>query len=102
MPHTLGKWTKEGDHIVARDDVGLVNNDGNSIAILFGPDEVANAALIAAAPELLQRLKEARDAIASLPDDALGIAERDCYQWTIKNELLSYIDDAIAKAGGAQ
>ena len=50
---------------------------------------------------VLQRLKEARDAIASLPDDALGISTagaNERYHWYIKDELLAKIDDAIAQA----
>lgn len=57
-----------------------------------------------AAPGLLKRLKDARRAIASLPDDALGIvtAGTERYHYFIKDELLHYIDVELAKAQGAQ
>ncbi len=56
--------------------------------------------LFRAAPELLKRLKDARAAIASLPDDALGIvtAGTERYHWYIKDELLHYIDVELANA----
>ena len=59
---------------------------------------LANAALLAAAPELLQRLKETRDAIANLPDEAMGIAGDAIASWPFKLELLDHIDGTIAKA----
>ena len=51
---------------------------------------------------LLQRLKEARDAIESLPNDALGvnIIGDGRYHWYIKYELLDNIDAAIARGEG--
>lgn len=42
-------------------------------------------------------LSDARDAIASLPDDALGMAADGRYQWPIKAELLSKIDSALGE-----
>ena len=105
MTHTPGTWKKEGDHIVARDILGKVSNGSNSIAVVYGPDKEDNANLIAAVTELLARLKQARDAIASLPGDALGVevAGDGRSHWHIKDELMGYIDAAIAQAeGGAQ
>jgi len=92
------------------------------------PDDVlrwqANAALIAAAPtaphecdipgcpgvenkrkldafdDLLASLKDARDAIASLPPDTLGYARDGLIGWPIKVELLTNINANIAKARG--
>ena len=68
---------------------------------------LANARLIAAAPELYQRLTEAREAIASLDDGALGWGEEPHGMlgkniYPIKDELLHYIDAALAKARGDQ
>jgi hypothetical protein len=61
-----------------------------------------NSRAIAAVPELLQRLKEARSAIASLPTTALGIGQDASTHWPIRDELLSNIDATIAKAEGTQ
>lgn len=65
----------------------------------------ANARLIAAAPELYERLKEARDAIASLPEYALGgediLHPHDgevLGHYPIRDELLSNINAALSKA----
>ena len=47
---------------------------------------------------LLEALKDARGAIDSLDEHDLGVATgSDGYQWPIKAELLSKIDEAIAK-----
>lgn len=67
----------------------------------------ANARLIASAPELYERLKEARDAIASLPEYALG--GESIYSshtgeivgdYPIRDKLLHHIDAALSKAAG--
>jgi hypothetical protein len=60
----------------------------------------ANSALIIAAPELLKVCKDARDAIASLPEEALGIAYDTRDHWPIRDELLHNLDEAIKKATG--
>lgn len=71
------------------------------------PAVEANARLIASAPELYERLKEARDAIASLPEYALG--GESIYSshtgeivgdYPIRDELLHHIDAALSKAAG--
>lgn len=58
------------------------------------------AKLIAAAESRVSRLegalKDARSAIASLDDEALGWANDDANQWPIKHELLSNIDAALS------
>ena len=110
MTFTPGPWEVaelhfDGYHIKQRGtfeirtpkyDIATYNQTGGPFR------KLADAQLAAAAPELLKRLKEARAAIASLPDDALGVAGSDRYQWPIKAEFLSYVDDAIAKAEGEQ
>ena len=112
MTFTPGPWEVaelhfDGYHIKQRGtfeirtpkyDIATYNQTGGPFR------KLADAQLAAAAPELLKRLKEARAAIASLPDDALGIvtagAER--YHWYIKDELLHYIDVELAKAESVQ
>ena len=62
--HTAGKWFIDGDDLVA-DGPGSVRiwaegdgaNDGELIALAEGPDAMANARLIYAAPLLLEALK---------------------------------------------
>jgi len=73
----------------------------------YGDESEANARLISAAPELYERLKEARDAIASLPEYALGgeniVHPHDgevVGHYPIRDELLSNIDAALSKAAG--
>ena len=109
---TKGPWTYEnnwpevriisagGAHIIADYDTSFVE---------YPDDEAneANARLIAAAPELYERLKEARDAIASLPEYALGgeniVHPHDGVvvgHYPIRDELLSNIDAALSKAAG--
>jgi septal ring factor EnvC (AmiA/AmiB activator) len=55
------------------------------------------------AERLAGRLRECKQAIATMPEDALGMASVDGrYEWPIRNELLSYVDAALAAhdAGG--
>lgn len=107
MTHTKGPWRVDG---APGYDAPVIYGNGRPIAKVLYDDgsedrEVDdNAALIAAAPELFARLRNARHAIASLPDDALGIAMESNGEagWPIKDELLSYIDAAIAKVEGSQ
>jgi len=72
------------------------------------------ANLWVAAPLMQLRLKEARDAIATLPIDALGTCsapdfignrtgegvDYDTTQWGVRDELLGHIDDALKEAKG--
>ena len=53
MSHTKGKW--EVGH---REHYKTIHSNGIPIANLIGNDREANARLIAAAPELLEALKE--------------------------------------------
>ena len=89
MTHTPGEWTAEGKHIIARDNAGLVNNDGNSIAILYGPDRTDNAALITAAPGLLEACKAALYRFGSYDSD-----------YTAMNLTMEKLRTIITKAEG--
>ena len=60
----------------------------------------ADRPLIAAAPLLHHRLTEARTAIASRPDDALGHDTSRDGGWPFRDELLHRIDEALAAARG--
>ena len=64
----------------------------------------ANADLMAAAPEMEKCLKDARDAIASLDEGALGWAhtEEGEPMYPYRDELLHNIDEALAKAHGKE
>lgn len=63
-------------------------------------ERIANARLIAAAPELYEALENARDAIASLDENAFGRAGNDEHEWPIRDEMLHHIDEALNKARG--
>ena len=79
-------------------------------AVFVGPRMIAshlseaNARLIKQAPAMLKRLEEARDAIASLDEDALGSGTASVMgseeHWPIRDELLDYINKTIRKARG--
>ena len=105
--HTKGDWRLQKCGVVS---YRIITNNKHTMN-LDGPwypsqeqiDEFhANARLIVKAPVLLKRLEEAREAIASLDDHALGMTfdPRAGYQWAIKAELLSNIDEAINEARG--
>jgi hypothetical protein len=105
--HTPGPWKAEVDHVVARrfiDGKLIILNDGNSIAKVFGPDKAANSRIIATAPELLQMLREARKAIASLLEDGLGMETESSgrHWWSLRDELLARIDSVFVKAIGEE
>jgi hypothetical protein len=79
MPHTPGKWTAH-IHTGELDGEAHVNADGACIAYVgfgtktdrhyvTGEEAKANAHLIAAAPELLEMLKHARDIIGFVDSD---------------------------------
>jgi hypothetical protein len=87
-------------------DIRLVGSNGICIGVTFGgyaslPECNANAAFIVKAvnahADLVKALDDARSAIASLPEDALGMANDDAGQWPIRDELLSNIDAALSQ-----
>ena len=86
--HTPGPWTAEydGEDAAFQCRVWQDRPDGFQVAaIIEGGDEgEANARLIAAAPELLQRAKEARDVLRR--DGAVFLAD--------------HLEQAIEKAEG--
>lgn len=70
--HTPGPWVANDQHSGSEiwrieSDGGVYANDGYIIASLFGPDAKANARLMAAAPELLDLV---RDMVAEVVDYA--------------------------------
>ena len=80
----------EGMTEYCNDCVQILNSDGYSILL---------CSKHAAADKTLAMLKIAREAIASLEEDALGMGIADGrYTWPIRNELLANIDNAIAAA----
>jgi hypothetical protein len=75
--HTPGPWEVEDDTdevIVSRDPEA---NGFQIVAKTYGPDDAANARLIAAAPDLLAALKHVRDIYADIEivRDAIAKAE---------------------------
>jgi len=130
MSHTPGPWDWEpegdGENCASEPYVYAQNvdhRDGKQplIALCYVPtslqnryygvdvdsEEVANARLIAAAPELLEALEASRKAINTLDEDALGMETREdghggINYWPFKVELLHQIDTAIAKARGQE
>lgn len=94
--HTPGQW--ESDWVGTKPHgsavVWLGENTSERIVVMGSGNDEANARLIAAAPEMLAALKEARDLLASLPADlkeleTMGAEDTAC-------KML----EAIAKAEG--
>ena len=92
--HTPGPWVPcetDSEHttlISGNDGSGATRNGGIYIARVQGPDNRANARVIAAAPELLAKLNEVLDFYDALPSEhAPG-----------EVELLDSITALIAKA----
>lgn len=85
--HTPGPWEYRGDGLYAAGDnyPFLCGWDDGSFVGCNDPVDAANIRLIAAAPELLAALKEARDALNGAPNTC---------------GLHTQIDAAIAKAEG--
>ena len=57
--------------------------------------------LLPAARDMLDCLKDARRAIASLEPEALGTSTQGHLAWFNRDELLRNIDDTITQAGGS-
>jgi len=87
--HTPGPWTvienSSGKHLVCADHPQAAHFD---IALTSGPDSVANARLIAAAPELLEACQR-------------YIAEREEIGLSCDSAAVRGIRAAIAKATGS-
>lgn len=84
-------------------DVRCTDDDKHDFELT--DDDWANAHLTAASPELYSALKTARDALASLPEGALGWVEdnnslNDPNGWPVRDEMLHHIDTILAKARG--
>jgi hypothetical protein len=94
--HTPGPWGSQGAWVFPRDQT---SNFSICMAEYVGcgfKEAIANARLIAAAPELLAALKEMREFIRiRFPDDSLASGN-----WPTVKPLVEKWDAAIAKAEG--
>ena len=105
MTHTPGPWAFQYDVIYSpstgRNIGEIYPHEGENLEYLDKQD-VADRALIVAAPDMLAALKAAREAISTLDVDALGVATCDYhgapYQYPIRDELLDNLNKVIAKA----
>ena len=119
MKHTLGPWSYKGPSqphnskqpvIDSGGDYAIITKDTVIIAEAFRQtdfdtfqDAEANARLIAAAPEMLEALKKAKETIRAW--NGMGHDEKserflwDAYQ---KSPEMKIINDAIEKAEGKQ
>lgn len=89
-PHTAGPWAVSP--LIGVKDLGIINFYGSAVARITDldlPNREANARLIAAAPELLEALEEARNVILNHGEDAMALMS-----------ALVMADAAIAKAKG--
>lgn len=89
LKHTPGPWT-----FAEKPDYTLVGPEGHSICTYHVSQkseaiDLANARLIAAAPELLAALELARDTLSAMHHNDIRVSF---------NEELDTIDNAIAKA----
>lgn len=95
--HTPGPWHVEGDHVVTTDHMAkqLIAWPVEGPYALPYDERVANAHLIAAAPELLDALREALGELGTIDGN---IADgRETY---VSTTVLVTIERAIAKAVG--
>lgn len=98
MEHTPGPWKSENGT-----DAYLIGTDTTAIGrVYYTADDTgeANSRLIKAAPDLLAACEAARDALNSLPVDALGFENDGKEVWPLRDELIHALTDAIAKARG--
>lgn len=72
------------------------------IANTHGDNDVSNAHLIAAAPEMYAMLEDLRERIGLLDEEALGFVDDtpDQQGWFIREEILYNIDQLLSKARG--
>ena len=103
IKHTAGPWSYwQGAGAGDESHAEITSKDGDIVVAAFNdmiPDGEANARLIAAAPDLLEALMMARDALAT----ALRTAAPDWFE--TKEDIdahvgINQIDAAIAKATG--
>ncbi len=88
MPHTPGKWTVEQRIYDDRQKTFISSEYEHLAEILeFVPEHIANAHLIAAAPELLKALRTVEKRMALV-----------CYSQT----QIEMVREVIAKAEGSQ
>lgn len=101
--HTPGPWFVWGPFIGPRlaPDSGIHVKVARIAGHETDADAVANARLIAAAPELLEALAEARIAVAADLEDAQSDEGRFQSFEQVFAERLARVDAAIAKATGA-
>ena len=111
MTHTPGPWKIQNAYDLAGEPgtvaaLRITGADHETVlsASPYGYNEIwvkeADARLIVTAPDLLAMLSESRNAIASLPMDALGVGGDGMTHWAIRDELLDNIDRVIAQARG--
>jgi len=102
IPHTPGPWSVDPVDW----DMVTSDQDGLAIATLDHPDRsdddnLANARLIAAAPELLSMLQDAYADLSRISDNQSGISDEDLTDIAIPDmTLLDQIRITIAKAKG--
>ncbi len=103
--HTPGPWAQNEDRVESANEHGWIN-DGWIVAGCAGPDAYANARLIAAAPEMLEALREAECALSLM--HSYGHCEADSYTGARDvaqvraGDALDKVSAAIAKATGEQ
>lgn len=101
MSYTVGetKITADGADRIALCARDLDANGGKAIALLYGPDRLANAHLFQAAHELLVMLQNLLE-VYSKPDRQMCCDGRECgcMGSTVYDEAEHYARAAIAKA----
>lgn len=99
--HTPGPWTSAGVHVAADHgpDAEMVPVCEASYRFVTLAEARANARLIAAAPELLQALKQVRYQVAASAE-ASHLLQGFRRSETAEDRLFQAVDAAIAKAEG--
>lgn len=102
MPHTPGPWTATNSGFAELVYAGCDQTlgSGHRIAEMIGPNGEANARLIAAAPELLQALKELLATSQCI--DSMNKKFTQVMAYTTAPELHQKCREAIAKATGTE